>query len=225
MNKLVFKPLSFIIVALMTVLTSCDKEPTLATDDVENFVDETIFEMHKRGNLGKMGCQEFVFPISIEFEDGSISEVADYPELRSTLKEYKENNPEAQRPSLVFPLEVVTQQGDLISLESSEELHDLNRRCARHYFRKHDAKGHRFRGMFCFKLQYPLVVVMPDDTEVDVENPWDLHRTLRRWRANNPQSEDRPALQFPVTVILEDETEVEIADRDALQELKDSCGE
>lgn len=210
---------------ILAVFTACDKDENLSTDNIENYVDEVVFDMQSEGNCGKFGCYEFVFPITISFADGTTTEIDDYPSLREALRTYREENPDGERPTLGFPLEVMSEDGEVITVASKDELHDLRVQCRRDFFMRHGHRGHRFRGMFCFTLNFPLSIEMPDGTTAEVADRMEMKDTLRAWKIDNPDSEDRPELVFPITVTMEDGTEVTVEDKDALKELKDSCGQ
>ena len=197
----------------------------LRGDSVENYIDEVVFDMQRHGNCGKFGCYEFVFPLVISFPDGTEAEVDDYPAMREALKSYRETNPDGEKPTLGYPLEVMTQDGEIISVADSGELQVLNRECRRDFFIRHHHRGHRFRGMFCFRLTYPVSIVFPDETVKEIPGPHILQHTLRFWRANHPDSEERPELQYPVTVKMEDGTTVTVESKEALKELKDECSQ
>ena len=148
MSKFSFK--SMLILALFgfsAVMVSCDKE-ILNTEEIgitENFVNQSVFEMQKMGNFGKFGCYEFVFPITIDFLDESTAEVASYEELRSTVATWKENNTAAEaRPHLAFPIEVISEEGAITSVEDFNALGALKRACAKKFFENvnwEDIKG------------------------------------------------------------------------------------
>ncbi len=208
-----------------SVFTACNKENDLASDDVENYIDSVVFDMQNQGNCGKFGCYEFVFPITVSFADGSTAEVSDYRNLRETLRTYREDNPDSSRPILGFPLEVTTDEGEVITVSSREELHELRIQCRRDFFRKHHHKGHRFRGMFCFSLNFPLSIALPDGSTVELVDRIELKETLRTWKHENPESEERPVLVYPLTVSMEDGTEVTVESKEGLLALKDTCSQ
>lgn len=210
---------------ILAVFTACNKEETLSSDDVENYIDGVVFDMQSEGNCGKFGCYEFVFPISISFPDGSSVSVEDYAGLREALRTYHEENPDGDRPTLAFPLEVMTEDGEVITVASQDELHELRIQCRRDFFGRHGHRGHRFRGMFCFTLNFPLSIDFPDGTNTEVADHMALKDALRAWKADHPDSVDRPELAFPITVTMEDGTEVTVESKDALKELKDSCSQ
>lgn len=215
-----------LMIGMISVLISCNKEEVETPEFVENFTDQAVFEMQARGNCGKFGCFEFVFPIDIVFADASEAEVNSYEELRDAIMTWKEANPEeSQRPTFTFPIEVVSEDGDVISVANESELMELRRACRKTFFERHHHRGHMARGTHCFSLVFPVTVSFPDGTSVPAEDHQALKNLLREWKDANRESSERPELVFPLKVQMEDETVVDVANKEALHDLKSSCGE
>ncbi len=201
-----------------TLMTSCEKESILSNEVVQNFVNESVEAVERSGNVGRTGCYEFVFPVSITFPDGSTTSVEDYETLRSTVKAWKEANPEAEdKPSLAFPVEVVGEDGAIISVESKEALKALKQAC-----RKSGKKNHN-KGDRCFDMVFPLSIAFPDGTTTAYEDRRSLKTAVRAWKATNPDAEERPMLAFPIDLTLEDGTTLTVNNADELQAQKESC--
>jgi hypothetical protein len=225
MNKLI-KFTWMLALASFTLFTSCEKEELNVTEDVEFFVNSSVFDLEERGNCGQFGCYEFIFPISIQFPDSSISEVADYESLRATIKDWKEANPEAEaRPVLAFPLEVMDEEGAIISVTSRAELVKLGRECRRDFFKRKRHQRGKHRGELCFRPSFPLTLDLADGSTITGEDAKDLKEQVRAWRAANPDSEERPTLAFPTDIKYKDGTVVSVASIEELKELKAACAE
>jgi len=83
----------------------------------------------KRGNK-ECSCFEIVFPLTISFPDGTTAEVNDRAEFKSTVREWKTNNPDAtERPELVFPITVQLEDGTTSVANDEEELKALKLAC------------------------------------------------------------------------------------------------
>lgn len=226
MIKQVVNVAGIVCLALMSLtMISCDKEAdSLSSDSVENYIDDVIFNIQKRGNAGKFGCYEFIFPLSITFEDGSTMEIADYLAFRNALRTYREANPDAAHPTLNYPIDVFTQIGTIITVDSVEAMRELRMECRKMFFERHSHKGHRFRGKgFCFKLSFPVTIEFPGGSVLEAAGRPALKGALRAWKIQNPNNEERPHLQFPLTVEMEDETEVTVESQEELQALKEGC--
>lgn len=230
MKKLFFGFAILSVLSLSTLFVSCEQNELLDNSEAINeYVDEAIFEIESRGNTGRFGCNEFVFPITLNFPDETSVEIEDYDDLKSTLRTWKEENPEAEeRPVLAFPLEVTTEEGEVVSIESLQELEALRAECRRDFFDclrdRECRRDHRDRAERCFKFVFPLSISFPNGDVLEVEGPREMKKALRDFRRENRGSEERPSLVFPLQVeLLENETAVEVADKEALMALKEEC--
>ncbi|MFK7933675.1 MAG: hypothetical protein AB8G22_09200 [Saprospiraceae bacterium] len=223
MFKQIFK--STFLLLLLTVIgfTSCDvleEQLNLDTETVQNFTEESIDVIERSAESGQMGCFEFVFPITINFPDESAAEVNSYEELRETISNWREAQGDEEiegRPQLAFPLEVLNEAGEVISIAEKAELRTLRREC-----RSDRPNGSHQCGR-CFSIVYPVTISFPDETTAEAEDRRTFKQLVREWKRANPDTEERPALIFPITVELEDETTVEINSVEELQALKESC--
>lgn len=236
----------FLFLGLTTTLflASCsDDSSFFSADDSENFVDESVFAIQANSVSGKGGCLELIFPINIIFPDGAVTEVSDHETLRSELKAWYEANAEelglpaqgnghkgrrqhgrdsinidpSLLPTLDFPIEAITSEGETISIADRAELFTLKRECKRDMRRTRRGKAK------CFKPTFPLTVDFPDGTSAEYEDRSAMKAGLRAWKEANPDASERPTLQFPVTVELEDGTTQEVGSKEDLEALKESC--
>ncbi len=213
---------AFAICAL--VFTSCSKEETTASDEADAFVDEALFRIQDSGNMGRFGCYELVFPITINYADSSSATLNSYEELKAAIRAYKEANPDAtEKPELSYPLEVLTEEGEIIVVNNQEELRELRSACPRNFFGKNGHRGHRKRGCSCFDLVFPLSIQFPDGTSAEAADRDELKTLARTWKEANPDATERPELVFPVDVLLDDGTTVTVDSKEALRELKEGC--
>jgi hypothetical protein len=202
------------LVAFTTFFTACNREEITNSDE---YADYSIQQIEERTRTGRGGCFELVFPVSIAFTDGTQAEVNNYAELKTAIKTWRENNPDAtreDRPTLVFPIEVITQEGETVTVASEIELRQLRRDC------KRANHGH---GKACFRLVYPVSVVFPDGTIQSFNRPKDMAKALREWKRENPNATSHPTLQYPVTVTLEDGTTKTVNSKEEMRALKADC--
>jgi hypothetical protein len=213
----------------MIGMVSCDKSSLDVTSE-DYFTLGAMDSLHHDGQCGRGSCFEFVYPISIKFADGTTAEVTSNENLRETIRTWKESNPSAtERPTLVFPVDVLAKDGTLSTVASETEFKALLATCApkggpgkgRGKGRGHKPGDH---GQNCFKLNFPVSVTLPDSTVVAAADHDALHTILHNWRKNNPTSTVRPALVFPISVTLTDGTVKTVATKEELTALKDSCG-
>lgn len=210
-----------VMAALAITFTSCNKED-LELTDIEYFTDGTLDELHK-GVVGKKHCLEFIFPISIEFVDGTTAEVDSYQNLHETVKAWFEANDveknKENKPQLIFPIQVLNQEGEIIDVASVDDLKELKSECPRVGKCK---KGKKGKGFKCFSMVFPVTVTI-DGTDQSFEDRMALKSAVRAYKEEAGDDFERPTLVFPVTVEYEDGTLVEAADQEELKALKEAC--
>lgn len=201
---------------------STDTTNAVTTDALEEYAYEAVYRMQESGSIGRLGCFELVFPITVVFPDESSLTVEDYETMISAFMTWKENNPDVEgRPTFEFPIEILNGEGEILTIESTEDLRTLKRSCGRPF-------GDRPRGRYncsCFQLQFPVTLAFPDGATEEVEDRQAMKQAIRVWKQNNEDSEEKPSLSFPITVVLEDGTEQTLNSQEELEALKESCGE
>jgi len=222
-------------IALLATLNACNKSEDAAAT-IEEAVDQSLYSIQERGGIGRFGCYELVFPLSIVLPDSSTAEIGSYEELKDTLREYFEANgtaggghqghgPRRHRPAIqfVFPISVIDQDGVVITVDSEEALRALREDCGG-TFGNHGPQGHGHHGLSCFDLVFPITIQFPDSSTVEVANRQELHDQVRTWRQNNPGVRERPQLVFPITVqMTADSTLVTLSSKEELRALKEDC--
>lgn len=215
-NQIKIKAL--MLLGLGLLVASCTKEE--ADVEVENYGLVETYEIQKNLNAGVHGCVELVFPVSVTMPDSTILEFDSFEDAKSQLQEWKEANPDLRgKPRLIFPVEVITQDGETVSVENRLEIRMLIKECRGNF----PPRPRHFRP--CFKVEYPLTIAFPDGNTAEVENRVELKQTLRQWKIDNPDAEDRPKISYPITIAYEDGSTVEISSREALIEAKKACRE
>lgn len=214
--------------ALMGVFafSACERENLTNDEDlVIDYLDEALFHLQSEGNLGRFGCFELVFPVTLEFPDESTFMGDSYEELIQAIQDWKEANPDVEgRPTFVFPIEVISEEGEVISVNSKEELHELREECGGH-FGGHGHHGHHGNCTPCFEIIFPVTIQFPDETTADAADRIELKNLIREWKQANPDAEERPELVFPIEVEMEDGTIVTVNSKEELQELRESCND
>jgi len=159
-------------------------------------------------------CFMPVFPVTLVFSDGSSLEVNSKEELKTSLREYlQENRGNIQRPKVQFPHDVELSDGPIVTVESREDVAELLKDCAESI-----AEERR-----CFKLIFPVTLSYPDGTAEEMDNKDELKEALRNWRADNPDSRERPQLQYPYQVEDQDGNTITLESDEAKRRLIMSC--
>ena len=212
-----------LLAAIAISFTSCNKEDIELTD-VESFTDGAVDGL-QRGVVGKKHCLEFIFPISIEFIDESTAEVDSYENLHETIKAWFEANDveknKENRPQLVFPIQVLNQEGEIIDVTTEDELKELKSECPKVGKCK---KGKGGKGFKCFSLVFPVSLTIDGEVQ-SFDDRVALKAAVRAYKEESGDDFERPTLVFPITVEYEDESQVEVANEEELMALKEACQE
>lgn len=159
-------------------------------------------------------CFMPVFPLTLEFPDGSILEVTSKEELKASLREYRqENRGSTERPKVQFPHDVELSDGSVVTVEGREDVAELLKDCAESI-----AEERR-----CFNLIFPVTLSYPDGTTEGLRNKDELKEALNEWKADNPDNQERPQLQYPYHVEDQDGNIITLDSDQAKQRLIMSC--
>lgn len=218
--KKLLTALPIFLVGLLFVTSCSDNDGTDSSLEIENYTENAIDELNREAMCGRKGCFEFVFPITIDFPDSTSMEVGSYEEMKEAIKSWKEANPDAEeRPHLSFPLDIMTDGGEIITLNSREELGEAVAHCIRNWAKRHP----KFNNS-CYVVVFPMILEAPDGSIITVDDREELKQLLRRLANANPRPAKRPKLVFPITVKLkEDGSEVVVSNPEELRALKDEC--
>lgn len=239
MYRKFIKPLGlFVVLALAGMYTACQQEDSVAT--VDNFTLQATAAIETGCGAGMAGCYELVFPVTLQFSDSTTVEVADFKAMKQAIHDWYVANggrptPD-NRPTLVFPIQLINQAGEIITVETPEALQELVALCRPVLGGPHGGGpggphgggphggGHNGGGLGpCFTLVFPVTVSFPDSTVVTVTTPEELRQVTMDWNKNNPGQHAHPEFVFPLTVTLRDGTQVVVNTKEELQAIKEDC--
>lgn len=75
----------------------------------------------------------------------------------------------------------------------------------------------------CFKPIFPITLNFPDSTSLEVADLKGLKTAIMEWKANHPESRQKPKIAFPHQVELADGTVIEVNSREEVQAIKKTC--
>ena len=163
-------------------------------------------------------CFNLVYPVTLVFPDGSTAEVNNGAEMKQTLRTWRMENPDATDfPTLDFPVDVEFPNGDIITVEDAETLHDLRDNC------DHPSGPNWYRHRWCFDLVYPVTIQFPNGNTVTVDGPRQLRLILRVWRLTHPHADQHPTFVFPLQVELPNGNIVTVDGPMGLRALAEAC--
>ncbi len=208
--------------AIAAAIIACNKSTEMTVDEA---VDQALYSIQERGNMGRFGCYELMFPVTLSLPDGSTVEVNSYDDMKLALRAwFAANGAGRTRPSFVFPVSVISQDGDIITIDTDEGLARVRAACTRSAFAGHTPRGHADRVLSCFDIVFPMTIQFPDGSTATAADRRALQQLIRIWRQNNPGATERPHLTFPVTVKMTDDgSVVTLNSREELRDLKAGC--
>ncbi len=182
-------------------------------DKLTSYFDEEGRELHRRRRhkiRHMRDCFDLILPVSFTMPDGSALSIENDSSWY-LIKEWYQENPDAEgRPEIVLPVEVAQENGDIVTINTQEELEGLKEACRDDHHR------------LCFEFAFPVTFIMPDNSEIVINSRED-RQLIRAWHIANPEVRQRAAIKYPITVTKEDGSSVEVSDKDQLKELRKSC--
>lgn len=207
----------FVLLSSVILFSSCEKG--LFKDQDKDISEQFVEDVSVETRTGPKGCFEIVFPISIQLPDDDIIEVESWEIAKEELKNWKEANPDVNgKPSLVYPIDLINDEGELMNISDRQELKKVVIECKKEYgYNGHGEKK-------CFHIVFPVEIQFPDGSSKTFDTRKDLKIGIKEWKSNNPEAEERPSLVFPVQVKLKGEESTTLVEsKDALLEIKENC--
>ena len=175
---------------------------------------EEMQELRKKFRRKRPRPFEFVFPISFTMPDGSVISGEDHKEIKESMKEWYDANPDSkEKPELIFPVDVIVKSKDgeeTITISSKEEMQELRKK-----FRRKRPRP--------FEFVFPISFTMPDGSVISGEDHKEIKESMKEWYDANPDSKEKPELIFPVDVIVKSkdgEETITISSKEEMQELR-----
>ncbi len=229
---------AFLGLALTLGFASCDKEATADLDtqdlnylldlEADALVDELAIAAETEGEAARAvfatgedaaeghvfsgDCFALVYPVGIDYPDGTSTTAADPDELKAQIRAYVSTNPRPRRrgtrPQLSFPLTIQLADGSLETLDNRRELFAQLREC-------------RPEVDPCYTLVFPVSVTLGDRT-LSADDAEALRLAIRTSRQANPDA-GAPRLVFPVEVESATGEVIEVASREEFYRLRRTC--
>ena len=189
-------------------------------DDYKDWYGERDgFDRDNFGEKRNWNCFDIVYPITIMLPNGSsyLIDSEEDSDLETIKSYYEENQGADERPSIIFPVNIIDHEGETKAINSEEEMEDAYRHCSG---RDRDKRE-------CFGLVFPVTYIMPDGSSYEIADDDDESwAELKAWYDANPEAEERPELQYPVDIMYESEDRtVTISNEEEMLAAKEECRE
>ena len=195
-------------------------DPNDYGDDYKDWYGERDgFDRDNFGEKRNWNCFDIVYPITIMLPNGSsyLIDSEEDSDLETIKNYYEENEGADERPSIIFPVNIIDHEGETKVINSEEEMEDAYRHCSG---RDRDKRE-------CFGLVFPVTYIMPDGSSYEIADDDDESwAELKAWYDANPEAEERPELQYPVDIMYESEDRtVTISNEEEMLAAKEECRE
>ena len=170
-------------------------------------------------------CFQIEFPYTIQMPNGVTYTIdsdddSDFEEIKNY---YEQNSGMDERPSIVFPINITTNDGESVTINNEDDMKDAYRDCSR---RDRDWGEDKE----CFALVYPVTYIAPDGSTFEISSEEDEAgwEALKAWYEANPDSEAMPALSYPVSITYQSEEGEDIViinNEEEMHAAKEECRE
>ncbi|MEC8239096.1 MAG: hypothetical protein VX027_03185 [Bacteroidota bacterium] len=161
-------------------------------------------------------CFQIIYPISLTFPDGSeitINNDEDWDEIDLW---YEENKDSDEGPEIKYPFSI-SLSGSTFEVNNDvdflELIYSIITICG------DDEEDYEEE---CFEFVYPISFILPDGSEITINNDEDWDE-IDLWYEENKDSDEDPEIVYPFDVILDDDKVVTITNEEDLEDLEEYC--
>jgi HKD family nuclease len=159
-------------------------------------------------------CFEFVYPISFILPDGSEGIINTDEDWDQIVLWYEENKDAEEEPEIIYPFDVVIDE-DVKTITNKKDIEWLEEHC----YQKDSEKDYDEK---CFEFVYPISFILPDGSEVIINNDEDWDQ-IDLWYEENKDAEEEPEIIYPFDVVIDEDVKT-ITNKEDFQTLEDYCG-
>ncbi len=191
---------------------SVSDEETLCELFEECWDDDDILIIDDSTFIEEPFCFDFVYPVDVSLPDGTTQTANNEEEMGMIVFTWFEQNPNSSEfPSFVFPLTVITEDGEETTVEDEDGFEDLIEDCYEDYHED------------CFTINYPVQIIFPDGVTADVNSDDELEEAVENWYDQNPNNNEDPTFNYPIEVTMEDGTISSVNSNEELEALFTEC--
>ena len=158
-------------------------------------------------------CFEFVYPISLILPDGSEITINNDEDWDQIDLWYEENKDVKEEPEIIYPFDVLIDD-DLKTITNKEDFESLKKYC----YQKDSEKDY---GEECFEFVYPISLILPDGSEITINNDEDWDQ-IDLWYEENKDVKEEPEIIYPFDVLIDDDLKT-ITNKEDFEWLEDYC--
>ncbi|MFK7809299.1 MAG: hypothetical protein AB8F74_15955 [Saprospiraceae bacterium] len=163
-------------------------------------------------------CFDFVYPLTLDGPNNETITVNNEEEWAAFFDEHGEY----EYFEMVFPIDVVLQDGTTESMNDEDEVEALFADCFGGEWEEPSDCDSTYVDDLCFSFVYPFGITLPDGTVYTAEDDVSLFTYIDDYYAQNPNSDD-PTINYPISVIKEDGSQDVINNDEELEEHFEEC--
>lgn len=111
-------------------LTKWDKVVTVNSTEELKKLSLLCIKNRKNNKHNFKKCLNLVFPITLEFPDGTTAEADSRETMKTLMMEWKDNNPDsAEKPKITLPFNVEDEDGNIVTINDLEGLKEYLKGC------------------------------------------------------------------------------------------------
>lgn len=210
--------LGFCTLILSLMLTSCGEEGLLGGLLGDEDGEEGFFALASEEDSFDLSCAEFVYPITITLTDGTNSTINNETELEQAISSAASTG---DFPTINFPIQVMGEDDLPISVVDEEALCEVFEACFEDDF---DDDCDCDEEEECFEINYPITLVLPDGSNVTVNDDEALENAIDNYYDTHPNDTGDVTLVYPITItMLEDASTVVINNDQGLDAVFEEC--
>ncbi len=157
-------------------------------------------------------CYDFVFPLDVALPDGTVSTAQDEDQLYQIVDDWFIANEDSEEyPDFVYPIQILDETDNLVTVYNAEELDDLEDECYDEDF------------LDCFSIDYPYQVELPTGELLTINNEEEEDKAIDQWLEENPEIEELPELVYPLTITLDDDSKKTINSAEEFDTELEAC--
>jgi len=169
-------------------------------------------------------CFSFSYPITISFPDGTTQSVDNDSTFENLVEQWFMTNGEnAEDPTLVYPVDLILEDGALQTVNSDEELYAVLDECFDDF--ENDEYGHEYDDEYenefeddCFALVFPITIQLPNGSTTTANNEDDLEEIFDNYFDTvSDTTESFPMFIYPVDIVWADSTTQTIHSEEELE--------
>lgn len=143
-------------------------------------------------------CVRIIFPIMLNYPDGTGEEIADLQSLRDAIDTWNAAHPDdTTKPEIAFPHEIELPNGSTVTVENKEQLAKFLRAC-----REQRPFIPNLLDNACYQVIFPVTIDFSDGSSLEIAGYQAYLDFLQAWHKSHAMGDRPPHIAFPFEVLI-----------------------